>query len=77
MKKKNNSNSKMSSVKRLAPDPKIDVMMLNGDRCYVCAVCVCVCSGVGTIAVLYCVVLVTVKYVVHVEDNKPGPIRHQ
>lgn len=39
--------------------------------------CLFVCSGVGTIAVLYCVVLVTVKYFTPMPDSKHGPVRHK
>ena len=35
------------------------------------------CSGVGTIAVLYCVALVTVKYFVNGESSNHGPVRHK
>jgi len=40
--------------------------------------CVCVVhSGVGTIAVLYCVILVTAKYFTDIDYSKRGPIRHK
>jgi len=37
----------------------------------------CLYSGVGVIAVLYCVLLVTVKYLLHVEDANRGSIRYK
>jgi len=61
-----------------APNATMFVSVLYSVKSLKTHLCeICLCSGVGTIAVLYCVALVTVKYFVNGENANNGPVRQK